>query len=440
MNQGDFNQTVIVSGRFLLPEASQNKVIEDGALAMNGDTIVQIGKRSNLLGTFEDAQHIYVPHGLIMPGLVNTHAHIDPIYTLPHLNTLKTLLDKNASSLVVQEVAKQFVHIYSKLILGEMIRSGTTSVCCSGTFSSEIARAFENKGMRGWVGETVSDRSLVTDKEQREFVQSVYETLLEIDRCSLVRPILAPYNGLKCPPPLLKALFALSKQHDTRFTIQLAKNDQEIRDCLATHGVSPTQHLDNHGLLGANTLVSHCHLSNDSDIELLAQRNVSISACLSPTFNQSPYYAPLPQFLNNNYVSLGTNLITRPIDADLFSTMNTMAKIYKAINLDPTILAAETILNAATFGGAQSLGAASWLGTLNPGKKADIIILDLKKPHLFPLYSLPSHLVYAARGADVIHSIIDGKFVMKDRVLVTGEAPNLMKSLKETTEMISGLQ
>jgi len=141
--------------------------------------------------------------------------------------------------------------------------------------------------------------------------------------------------------------------------------------------------------------------------------------------------APVPRMLTAGLsVGLGTDGSASNNNVDMFGEMNSAAKLHKANTLDPTVMPAETVLEMATIGGARVLGAEHLIGSLEPGKKADLIVLDLNQPHLTPLFNIPSHMVYAARGADVVHSIINGQIVMQNRVLTTLDEPKILADME----------
>jgi 5-methylthioadenosine/S-adenosylhomocysteine deaminase len=184
------------------------------------------------------------------------------------------------------------------------------------------------------------------------------------------------------------------------------------------YGTTPVMHLENLGLLDSRVVANHGVVLTDEEILLLAHRGVKVVHCPGSDMKLGSGIAPVPQMLAAGLpVGLGSSIGNGNVD--MFREMNGAAKLHKVNSLDPTVMPAETVLAMATRGGAAVLGAENETGSLEPGKKADIIVLDMNQPHLTPLFTIPSHLVYAARGADVIHSIINGTIVMRDRQLTT---------------------
>jgi 5-methylthioadenosine/S-adenosylhomocysteine deaminase len=169
------------------------------------------------------------------------------------------------------------------------------------------------------------------------------------------------------------------------------------------------------------------------EIELLAERGVKVAHCPESNMKLASGIAPVPQLLAAGVeVGLGTDGSASNNDVDLFGEMDTAAKVHKAVTLDPTVMRADQVLRCATLGGARVLGAGQLIGSLEVGKKADCIVLDLDQPHLTPVYNPVSHLVYAARGSDVIHSVINGRVVMRDRQLLTLDERTILARAVET--------
>ncbi|MEE4166571.1 MAG: amidohydrolase family protein, partial [Desulfocapsaceae bacterium] len=219
------------------------------------------------------------------------------------------------------------------------------------------------------------------------------------------------------------------------------ESDAEVENCLKQHGTTPVRHLDSLGILNDQTLAAHCVKLDHEEIILLSEKQVRVSHCIESNMKLASGIAPIPELLRHNVpVSIGTDGSASNNDVDMFSEMGTVAKTHKAIACDPTVMAAETTLHAATQGGAVALHAEHRIGTLVPGKQADCIVLDLNQPHLTPLYNLPSHLVYAARGADVIHSIINGRVVMEDRIIQTIDEDSIISRMQDIGRKISAMR
>jgi 5-methylthioadenosine/S-adenosylhomocysteine deaminase len=250
-----------------------------------------------------------------------------------------------------------------------------------------------------------------------------------------------PHAIYTCSPQLLQRLGELAHERDCHYVIHLSENAEEIAICRERYGCTPVEHLEGLGLLNERTLAAHCVLLSDKEIEILARRQVKIAHCPESNMKLSSGAAPAPRMLAAGItMGLGTDGSASNNDVDIFGEMNSTAKLHKVVNMDPTVMNAETTLHMATLGGAACLLAESEIGSLAVGKKADIIVLDLNQPHLTPLYNIPSHMVYAARGADVIHSIINGKIVMQNRQLLTLDEKSILIRMRKISQDIVAMR
>jgi len=197
-------------------------------------------------------------------------------------------------------------------------------------------------------------------------------------------------------------------------------------------------HLEKLGLLNQRVVADHCVMLNDEEIALLAERGVKIAHCPESNMKLASGIAPVDRMLAAGLtVGLGTDGSASNNDVDMFGEMNSAAKIHKVARLDPTVMDAATTVHMATMGGATVLGADTYLGSLEPGKKADLIVIDMDRPHLTPLYNPLSHLVYAVRGADVKHSVINGRIVMRNRLLTTLDEEAILEKMRQIGAEIS---
>ena len=250
-----------------------------------------------------------------------------------------------------------------------------------------------------------------------------------------------PHAVYTCSPDLLKKLKDQAEKHDALYIIHLSENEEEVKGSLERYGANPVMHLENLGLLDSRVIADHCVMLTNEEIELLAKREVKIAHCPESNMKLASGIAPVPKLLAAGIpVGLGTDGSASNNDVDMFGEMNSAAKLHKVSNLDPTSLPAAEVLEMATMGGAGVLDAAHAIGSIEPDKKADLIVLDLNQPHLTPLYNIPSHMVYAARGADVVHSIINGKVVMKNRELKTLDEKAILADMVRMGEEIKQIK
>ncbi|MEN8200041.1 MAG: amidohydrolase [Thermodesulfobacteriota bacterium] len=424
---------LILSGSHLLPDAHQQDVITDGAIAVTGDTITAVGTREEILGDYSAARHLHTEHGLIMPGLVNNHTHgaMACFRGLADDLPLMTWLEEHIFP-VETKLTPDMVYHSTLLSLAEMIKSGTTSFCDMYLFSKEVARATEESGMRAWIGEVLYDFPSPCYGELENGFSYVNELFEQYDNHPLISISATPHAVYTCSPELLTRLGQLASDRNSLYSIHLSENAAEVSTCRERYNCTPVRHLEQLGLLGDNTLAAHCVMLEDDEIRLLAERGVSVCHCPESNMKLASGNAPVVKMLEAGItVGIGTDGAASNNDVDMFGEMNTTAKIHKVDRMDPTAMNAEQTLHAATLGSASSLGAEQHIGSLAVGKKADLIVLDMNQPHLTPMYNVPSHLVYAARGGDVLHSVINGQIVMEGRSLQTLDEARILARMQE---------
>jgi 5-methylthioadenosine/S-adenosylhomocysteine deaminase len=423
----------ILTGQYLLTLDQEQTLIAGGGIAIAGDTILAVGKGSELLARYPGAEVLAEPHGLIMPGLVNVHTHAAMSLfrgladDLPLMQWLQEYIFPKEAALT-----GEVVYQATLLSLCEMIKSGTTSFCDMYLFAADVARAVEHAGMRAWLGEVLYDFPSPNYGELENGFAYTKELLERYRNHPLVTVTVDPHAVYTCSPELLTRLGALAREQGALYVIHLAENEEEVRTCRERYGRSPVEHLEALGLLGPQVVAAHCVMLSEAELALLAERGVKVAHCPESNLKLASGIAPVVSMLTAGItVGLGTDGSASNNDVDMFGEMNCAAKIHKVARMDPTAMNAATTLHAATRGGAAVLGAGAAIGSLEAGKKADCIVLDLNQPHLTPIYNPVSHLVYAARGSDVLHSVINGRLVMRDRRLLTLDEGAILAQIKE---------
>ena len=432
---------LIVSGKYLLTMDLNGTMFEDGAVVISGDTIVEIGPAPELIARHPGAEVLAEKHGLVMPGLINTHTHAA-------MSCFRGLADDLPLMQWLQEyifprearLTGEMVYHATLLSLCEMIRSGTTSFNDMYLFAADVARAADESGMRAWLGEVLYDFPSPCYGEPENGFVYMEQLFTEYAGHDLITITVNPHAVYTCSPELLTRLGRIAEDKKSIFHIHLSENRDEVETCRQRYGVSPVQHLDNLGLLGERTLAAHCVQPGGDEIALLARRKVKVAHCVESNMKLASGIAPVVDMLDAGIcVGIGTDGSASNNDVDMFGEMNTVAKVHKAARMDPTVMNADTTLYAATMGGAKALGAEDRIGSLEAGKKADLIVLDFDQPHLSPVYTPVSPLLYAARGADVIHSMINGRLVMKNRRILTLDEPEILARAADIGRKMSGV-
>jgi len=377
--------------------------------------------------------------GLVLPGLINTHTHAAMTLfrgladDLPLMQWLESYIFPAEA-----RMDAAFVHTGARLACAEMIRAGITCFCDMYLFAHEVARAARDCGVRAVVGEVLYDFPS-SNYGPIEAGFAYTRELIETWRGDpLVSVAVQPHAPYTCRPELLREADRIARHYDVPLVMHLAETDGETRQIQERYGLRPVAHLDRLGLLHANLIADHAVWLTADEIALMAQRGVRVAHCVESNMKLASGVAPLPELLAAGVtVGLGTDGCASNNDLDLFGEMDTVAKLHKVQRLDPTVMDAATVLRLATIEGARVLGLAHRIGSLETGQRADLIVVDTRQPHLTPLYNPVSHLVYAARSADVRHTVIDGRLVMRDRRLLTIDLASLLDQARAKAALVT---
>ena len=417
---------IIIKNGTILTMDSENSVFEKGSLLINGDTIAHVG---DLEESAQAPKVIDAHGGLILPGLINGHTHAamslfrglaDDLPLMEWLN--RYIFPAEA------RMDADFVHTGALLACAEMILSGTTTFCDMYLFEDEVARAASISGMRCLAGEVLYDFPSPNYGEIDrgfEYTESLIQKWREDPVISIA---VEPHSLFTCSPGLLTRANEIALKHGVPLIIHVAETLSELEQIRESYGKTPVEHLDSLGLLGPHLIAAHgVHLS-EGEMRLAADCGVKVIHNPESNMKLASGMAPIPELQDSGViVGLGTDGCASNNNLDLFTEMDTAAKLQKARTMDPTVMDAPTVLRMATSEGAKALGLDRITGSLEPGKRADVIVVDTNRPHLTPMYNPFSHIVYAARGADVRHSIINGRLVMEDRRLLTLDLEDVLK-------------
>ena len=410
---------LIIKNGTILTMDSKNSILENGFIAIRGDGISHMGTGD--MPSIKADKIIDAKGGLVLPGLVNGHTHAAMTLfrgladDLPLMQWLENYIfpaERNMDA--------EFVYTGTQLALAEMILSGTTTFCDMYLFEEEVAKAAKKAGVRCLAGEVLYDfpsPNYGSVENGLEYTESLIQKWRDDPIVSIA---VEPHSLFTCSPELLMASNELALKHRVPLIIHVAETLNEVSEIKRKYAKTPIEHLDSLGLLGAHLIADHCVHLGQSEITKMAEHGVKVVHNPESNMKLASGIAPIPELIKQGVtVGLGTDGCASNNNLDLFSEMDTAAKLHKVHAMDPTAVDAVTVLRMATIEGARALGIQDITGSLEIGKKADVIVIDTHKPHLTPMYNATSHLVYAASGNDVTHSVINGKLVMEDRKLLT---------------------
>jgi 5-methylthioadenosine/S-adenosylhomocysteine deaminase len=426
---------VIWSARYVLTMAPQRRVIENGAVAVRGDRIVGVGTKVDIDKRFQPKQRLDRPDALLAPGLVNTHTHaaMSLLRGIADDLRLQDWLEKYIFPAEAKNVSPEFVRWGTKLACAEMLLGGTTTFTDMYYFEDVAAEAAKEAGMRGVLGETVIGFPVADAKTPADALKLAEAFLQRFRNDPLIVPAVAPHAIYTNSDETLKAARALANRYGSPLLIHLSETKRENDEALAKRKMSPTRALDTLGVLQGRTVAAHAVWVDSADLETLRLRHVGIAHCPSSNMKLASGVAPIVRMLSLGIVvglgpdgPAGSNN-----DFNMFEEMDLAAKLQKVITLDPQSLPATTAFEMATMGGARVLGLQREIGSLEAGKRADMISVRLDQPHAVPLYEPVSQLVYALKASDVRDVMVNGKTVVRDRQLLTMDLKQILSKAEE---------
>jgi len=425
---------LLITGGTVVTMDASRRVVEDGAVAVRGDIIIAVGTRAELEARFDAARHVDASGKLVLPGLINGHAHaaMSLFRGLADDLALNDWLEKYIFPAEARNVTEDFVTWGTRLGVLEMLRGGITTYVDMYYFEDAVARATKEAGMRGVLGETIIDFPVPDNKTVAQALAYTEEFLKRWKGDALIVAAIAPHSIYTCSEKTLQDSAALARRYGAPIVIHVAEARFEAELSRAKHGRSPVGYLEDIGVLGPDVVAAHCVWVDASDISLLAQREVGCVHNPASNMKLASGVMPVVDLLAAGArVGLGTDGAASNNNLDEIADMGLAAKLQKLARGDPRALPAEQVVEMATIGGARALHMEKEIGSLEPGKKADLILLRTGAPHATPLYNVYSQLVYAMKASDVDTVIIGGRTVMEGRRMLTLDEPAILAKAQE---------
>ncbi len=413
----------LIHNALVLPLETSSPPIFPGFVAVKGSAIAAVGRGAQPDDLPPAREALDANGGLVLPGLVNTHCHAPMVWFrgLADDLPLEAWLTKKIFPAEAGWLNEDKVYEGTLLAAAEMIRGGITTVADGYFYEHQVRRALDRAGLRAVAAQGLVDfpfPGVPDPKDNLKAAARFLDTAGEVS--DLITSAIFCHSPYTCGPDTLKGAKALTRKARVPFFIHLAETRREVEDLKAQTGLSPAAYLDSLGILDEQTVAVHAVWLNPDDLDILARRGVRVSHCPESNLKLASGCAPIPELLARGVaVGLGTDGAASNNNLDLFGEMSLAARLHKVWQGDPTVLPAQEVVALATRQGARVLGLEDRVGTLAPGKQADLIVVDLDQAHLTPLYDPCSHLVYAAGSADVRHVMVAGRWLMRDRRLLT---------------------
>lgn len=422
---------MIVDGTVLTMDA-KNRVIENGTVVIKENKIIAVGG-PELTKDYQAPKVLNVEGDIVMPGLINTHTHASMTVFRSLADDIPDRLHRYIFPLESKMVSREMVRVGANLANVEMIKGGVTTYVDMYYFEDEVAKTVDKIGLRAVLGESVIQFPVADAKNADEGIQYAVNFINQYKGHPRITPAFAPHAPYTNSTEHLQQISKLSQELDVPVMIHLAETDREQEEIAKrTGGKSPVQYMADIGALNNKVIAAHAIMVNEQDMDLLKKFDVGVAHNISANTKSAKGVAPVTTMLEKGIrVGLGTD---GPMSSNTLTTLNELnlvGKIHKLENKDRAAMPPLTVVELATKGSAKVLHMEDKLGSLETGKLADIIVIDTKSPNMVPMYSPYAALVYGANGANVRHTIVDGKVLMQDRQLLTADEKVIIQEAQD---------
>lgn len=372
---------------------------------------------------------------IVMPGMVNTHCHLGMVPFRGLGDDCKDRLRVFLLPMEQKAMDAEMAVASSRYAICELLLAGVTTVLDMYYFEEQIAQVMDEMGIRGIAGQTVMEEGacdLASVEDALAYGEAAVKRYKDHPRVSCC---LAPHGTTTCSPRTLQRAYEIDRQYGQPFTLHTAEMDYEMAQLRESYGCTPIQFLDRLGVLGPGTVAAHCIQLTEEDIRLLREKGGRVSHCIASNTKAAKGVAPIPRLLAQGVpVGLGTDGPASGNTLDLFTQMRFCANFHKNENRDRSLFPAGDIVAMATIGGAKALGLDGVTGSIEPGKEADIVLVETDSANMFPVYDPYSALVYSAGSANVKDVFVAGERLVADKKLTKADLKGIRRDLKERME------
>jgi len=428
---------LMITNGMVLTMNRDKAVYDNGTVVITGNRIIAVGDAS-LTDEYQADAVLDADGDIVMPGLINTHTHVSMTVFRSLADDVPDRLHRYIFPLEAKLVSRDMVRIGANLGNVEMIKGGVTTYADMYYFEDEVAKTVDTIGMRAVLGESVIKFPVADAANAEEGIRYALNFIDEYKDHPRITPAFAPHAPYTNTTEILKKVAQLSLENDVPVMIHLAESDREEQEIAErSGGLSPVAYMDSIGALNKNVLGAHMILVDDEDIELVKKSDMGVAHNMSANIKSAKGVSPALRMYDRGVrIGLGTD---GPMSGNTLSTIdefNQVAKVHKLINEDRSAMPPIKVIDMATMGAARALHMEDKIGSLEIGKLADIIVIDTKAPNMVPVYNPYSALVYSANSANVRHSIVDGKVIMKDRAMLTVDETSIREEALAFTEVV----
>lgn len=435
---------IILTNGTIITMNADLEIIQDGMLVIDDSKIIAIGKREALEGQYEAGETIDCSGQYIMPGLVNAHTHVPMTLLRAMADDLRLDVWLMGYIMPVERefVSPEFVKLGTTLACAEMIKGGVTAFADMYYFESDIAEATAQAGLRALLCESILKFPTPDAATYEDSLDYTRDFIEKWQGHHLITPTIAPHAPYSNTEETLRKSADLAKEYDLPLMIHIGETEREVEDSMELYGKTVVPWVKDQSILDVPIIAAHCVHIDEHEMRMLKKANGSVAHCPSANLKLASGIAPVTEMLDIGLnVAIGTDGPASNNDLDMFEEMRLAALLAKVTPKDPTALPAKQALTMATINGAKALGMDDITGSLETGKCADVIVVDAQPIHNMPRFDFNpdapySQMVYAAKSTDVQHTIVHGKFLMKDRQLTTIDETALREEASRYAERV----
>ena len=431
---------LLINSRWIIPVVPENRVFENCALAIDQQKIVGIYPQAEAQSKFDALSVVDLADHILMPGLVNAHGHAAMSLLRGYADDLplQPWLEEHIWPVEARVLSAEFVADGTNLAMAEMIKTGTTCFADMYFFADTVAEQVQRSGMRSQIGFTVFDFPTAGGKDPDDYIHKGLQLRDTYKGDGLIKIACAPHAPYTVGDETMRRIATYANELDMPVHIHCHETAQEVADSLKLYGCRPLQRLDDLGVLLPQTQLVHMTQIDDEDIRLIQDNNCHVVHCPESNLKLASGFCPVGKLIDAGInVAIGTDSAASNNDLDLFGELKTAALLAKAVADDASVLDAHAALRMATINGAKALGWDDQIGSLEAGKSADMIVVEISSLSQKPLYNPASQLVYSNAGSQVTHSWVAGKALLRERSLVTLDEENLIRRADAWRNQIS---
>jgi 5-methylthioadenosine/S-adenosylhomocysteine deaminase len=431
---------LLINSRWIIPVVPENRVFENCALAIDQQKIVGIYPQAEAQSKFDPLAEVDLDDHILMPGLVNAHGHAAMSLLRGYADDLplQPWLEEHIWPVEARVLSAEFVADGTNLAMAEMIKTGTTCFADMYFFADTVAEQVQRSGMRSQIGFTVFDFPTAGGKDPDDYIHKGLQLRDIYKGDGLIKIACAPHAPYTVGDETMRRIATYANELDMPVHIHCHETAQEVADSLKLYGCRPLQRLDDLGVLLPQTQLVHMTQIDDSDIRLIQDNNCHVVHCPESNLKLASGFCPVGKLIDAGInVAIGTDGAASNNDLDLFGELKTAALLAKAVADDASVLDAHAALRMATISGAKALGWDDQIGSLEAGKSADMIAVEISSLSQKPLYNPASQLVYSNASSQVTHSWVAGKALLRERSLVTLDEDNLIRRADAWRNQIS---